>query len=119
MTEALNDLREKLAQLKQLAGREMDYGSKSDALQNAYILATESLKIMEGTVADGVANSPGGLDTTASSTYQTLIEIPGLKEAWESWVKANPIELSYTSPTKDAYYIAREAFAAAWRLKND
>lgn len=80
-TDSLNDLREKLAQLKELAGREMDYGSKSDAIQNAYILATEALQIMEVTghstfsgQTEGHATREGASPVT--STNHTLNEIP-------------------------------------------
>ena len=45
--ESLGHLKEKLVQLKQIAGREMDYGSRSDAIQNAYILATEALPLID------------------------------------------------------------------------
>ncbi len=86
--DALSDLREKLTQLKQLAGREMDYGSKSDALQDAYILTTEALKIMEEVVANegkssaSLANGPKG-DNLASSTTSTLSDC---REAFEQWI---------------------------------
>jgi hypothetical protein len=66
------DLREKLVQLKEVAGREMDYGSKSDALQNAYILATEALQIMGSTVAGAAIDALGGLDTAVPTPVPLL-----------------------------------------------
>lgn len=66
MTDILNDLREKFGQLKELAGREMDYGSESDAIQNAYILITEALQIIgDAAIRKNAGGLSGSLEVTA------------------------------------------------------
>lgn len=88
-TLSLIALRDKLSQLKQLAGREMDYGSKSNALQNAYILATESLPILDSFMG-------GGLDPRSETAEVATVCQSSEPSARITLPPANSSEISVT-----------------------